>query len=163
MREIKFRAWSNVNKKMTTCNCLELKNGQIVSHKDESTGEWWEDSGYYKLMQYTGLKDKNGKDIYEGDRTQDKHVLIKGVDEFGEVVFMDGKFRVRMPKVGRSGYNYFDLINCLDDIETIGHIYENPESLKKEDDNLSSCCNAQVLLEKCLDCGDNCVTNKEDD
>lgn len=65
MREIKFRAWDG--EKMTTKICI-AGNG----HKTT-----WDDDGEqfnvvlknvdWSLMQYTGLKDKNGKDIYEGD------------------------------------------------------------------------------------------------
>ena len=97
------------------------KNGEMVEEKDAV------------LMQFTGLKDKNGKEIYEGDVMQDKNVLMKGVDEFGEMVFKDGKFQLKIHMVGKDGYNYFDLINCWDDFEIIGNIYENPELLKEKD------------------------------
>lgn len=66
MREIKFRAWDTKGKK-----CLNLRNYCIVP---DVHGVWFlrTDKGHqlverYELMQFTGLHDKNGKEIYEGD------------------------------------------------------------------------------------------------
>ena len=87
---------------------------------------WWA-----RLMQFTGLKDKKGKEIYEGDILQDKKAPIKGCDEIGEVIFQNGKFQLKVLMVGKKGYNYFDLINCIDDFEIIGNVYENPELLNQ--------------------------------
>lgn len=67
MREIKFRAWDAEKKKMTD---------EFIIKKDGSLRIWdssgWGDNQYTqnlgsRLMQYTGLKDKDGKEIYEGD------------------------------------------------------------------------------------------------
>ena len=125
MREIKFRAWNknNSDPKARMMELVHLTNLGLVIMPD---GDTWD----IPVMQYTNLKDKNGKEIYEGDCTQDKNVAIKGVDEFGEVIFKDGKFQLKMPMVGRDGYNYFDLVNYLNEHEIIGDIYENPELLK---------------------------------
>lgn len=120
MREIKFRAW---NKKENKWESL----GGIVL--DIETGRpWWTDFGEMMeeaedviLVQYTGLKDKNGVEIYEGD-------VVRGI------------FYNHEPEIGKvdwyekgAGFNIFGYpmnINGLHDIEVIGNIYENPELLK---------------------------------
>jgi uncharacterized phage protein (TIGR01671 family) len=74
------------------------------------------------LMQYTGLKDKNGKGIYEGDIIQEKYGNEFGV---GKVVFEDGAFWVHF-----SDDEYL-LIGCdSEETEVLGNIYENPELLE---------------------------------
>jgi len=72
--------------------------------------------GFFKLMQYTGLKDKNGKEIYEGD-------IVKGTGgEFNEEVWEAGWNEDR-DFIGWS----ITPQNCEDGLEIIGNIYENPE------------------------------------
>ena len=65
MREIKFRAWHNNAKRYMEDLCLYLDSGELgdVSECFHNL----ENKEDYVLEQYTGLKDKNGKEIYEGD------------------------------------------------------------------------------------------------
>lgn len=74
--------------------------------------------------QYTGLKDKNGQEIYEGDvlRDNESTVIVK---------FVDGGFSVDYKTIGGKWRNYSDLFDYLDDYEgeVIGNIYENPERI----------------------------------
>lgn len=71
------------------------------------------------LGQYTGLKDKNGTKIFEGDI-----VLLKGYDEPYQVVFDESCFRVYSDSVRYAMDNFYDY-----EIEVIGNIYDNPELL----------------------------------
>lgn len=82
------------------------------------------------LMQYTGLKDKNGVEIYEGDMVEYKAYNIWHRDE---VKFTDGKFHGNLNGVKEELQSRYDLglivtLGC----EVIGNIYENPELLNKE-------------------------------
>lgn len=138
MREIKFRAWDNIKKKMLQNTNLLYPaislNGGIIAYKgDEKIPDTIAESRFI-LMQYTGLKDKNGKEIYEED-------IFKGRDTFGsphpdefhsqrfvgKVIWDYCGFRVAYP-LGKYDHNYSDFID-IDDIEIVGNIYENPELL----------------------------------
>lgn len=112
MREIKFRAWDG----KTMLDWVSCKS-HIAAILDMPS---------FILMQYTGLKDKNGREVYKGDVVRDhKHDLqceIKWVDDFacfaGEII----------DDVVKEQYLFYQLIDCPY-LEVIGNIYENPELL----------------------------------
>lgn len=77
----------------------------------------------FELMQSTGLKDKNGKEIFEGDILGTKDGLLNGFIEYREDLGMFVNSLIR--------YNNFErLCNVASDREIIGNIYENPELLE---------------------------------
>lgn len=122
-REIKFRAWNKKEKRMYS-NAYLLMSNETWSLRREDDGESFD----VKLMQYTGLKDRNGKEVYEGDIVECMSFKIDGKDSKTEVE------EIKWGWVG--GYDFsgvgFNIPDTLKDgwLKVIGNIYENPELLK---------------------------------
>lgn len=144
-REIKFRAYSSHNHKMYPVSNIEWDaDGRMwVTADDGKNGiELIDDEAH--LMQYTGIHDKNGRKIYEGDLFEHRFGYIVFDDpphdemgtECGVVVLEDGQFGVKIPGLGV--YNLYGLLlreGHLDNMpkddlfvmKIAGNIYENPE------------------------------------
>lgn len=150
-REIKFRAYDKDYERMTYFDdedylyqCPFILRLEQVFKKDSNYDDY-EDFEYkdvtdkLELMQYTGLKDKNGKEIYEGDIVKiHKHSYDYGFkeDEIGQIKFLDGAFGFYREKT-KNEYYFNDLstengYGELEYYEVIGNIYENPELLGGE-------------------------------
>lgn len=125
-RIITFRAWDKNKKKMLYLN-----------HDDEGSWSSWGDiifpyaqgdGNLYDLMQYTGLKDKNGKEIYEGDVMQAK---VTNASHFKVIWNYDAWRLLRYCNGVEEEGNYYGFIENL---EVIGNIYENSELLNFSQD-----------------------------
>jgi len=127
MREIKFRAWDKRNKRME-CNATIEGGLAYFEDRNETRGKRVSNL----IMQYTGLKDKNGNEIYEGDIVNALGVANMPYPEWvynpgGEVKFGNGKYYIRRERP----YICQDLSEYLErNLEVIGNIWENPELLK---------------------------------
>jgi len=134
MREIKFRAWDKKNKKMFMP--LELdqssKDNKIYMIRDNFLSLRLIKKEKIVLMQYTGLKDKNEKEIYEGDLIYYTCNGFNGkVTRDYKVGFDEEKGRFVLYDLNAKFGYYDDFYPTIyDSLEIIGNIYENPELLK---------------------------------
>lgn len=116
-REIKFRVWDKDDKKMINIGRIDIADGSCRHYIFE--GEFYDYWNDVELMQYTGLKDKNGKEIYEGD------IVRYFKDELGIVKFVTGSFIIE----GNTCYESF--LELGGKLEVIGNIYEQFEIIVK--------------------------------
>lgn len=125
-RIIEFRAWDKVRKVIRTMeNPTYNVTGAEFKTKHFGDLQWFfsEFVGDYELMQFTGLLDKNGKEIYEGDIISNQYT-----DNY-LVVFRDGGFKLTPEPQGEGFVGDCSEFNCMVR-EVIGNVYENPELLK---------------------------------
>lgn len=116
MREIKFRVWSGLSMSYNwTVNFPATSINKILSDMQENAGE---------LMQYTGLKDKNGKEIYEGDIVSINDGELTCVVKYKED---DAQFTFYTQE-GLTTYAPFHVRKKQ--CEIIGNLYEHPELMK---------------------------------
>lgn len=123
MREIKFRGKRK--------DCFGIKGEWVYTGKKFSLGDFWRtveaDAIHKKTIgQFTGLQDKNGKKIYEGD-------ILKRVNwsKPKKVYFENCSFLAKTSNRGRR-HILHPVVNFKNAIEVIGNIYENSSLLEKE-------------------------------
>ena len=132
-RKIKFRVWDKKNKKMISPDgregfnfaiaingetCSGYIDGDMVSHYDDN----------YVYQQFTGLKDKNGKDIYEGDLLNYQKSVYTILEVYWNVDA--AKFNTKVHQQhNKMIYVVPSPMDKLNNYETIGNIFENPKLL----------------------------------
>jgi hypothetical protein len=121
MREIKFRAWLKEKKIIGEVLGIDILHKEIFFSNEDVDCYEHTDFKDIELMQYTGLKDKNNKEIYEGDIVtlhNSKYKVIFNTKE-ARFVLRDDEFESEIPFTN----------NNNERMEIIGNIYENPELL----------------------------------
>jgi len=125
----RFRAWDNIQAEMIdfsdedeSYNAELDEGGDLFIGSHDGLGDWYQSPSDIILMQSTGLTDKNGKEIFEGDV-----VYIAGV---GLCVVKWDKYDAGwLFDTPDNAYGYQDVIEDIEDVR--GNIYENPELLEQ--------------------------------
>ena len=120
MREIKFKAYLKKHKETVFVDFIDFFEKEIIVI-DGYGNEYCFDFNEIELMQYTGLKDKSGKEIYQGDIGWDEYYECYGVVKFDE-----GKFVYEWENICE------DLFEMHNSIKIIGNIYEDKHLLESE-------------------------------
>ena len=116
---LKFRAWNKIDKVMIKdLNSPVMMHGVLLIHSDDI------------LMQFTGLTDKNGKDIYEGDIVAREYQY--GTFETGYMKQVEGMWCVYFDFEPES---YFALAQDSSKHEVIGNIHQHPELMDRGNNN----------------------------
>ena len=122
MRKIKFRAWSKQHKTMFDISYLRYNGDQTlreVGHALGSTRNVIHVANNYILMQWTGLKDVNGEEIYEGD------IVECFVNGNSYVSFKGGAYGLIFD------YSFIPFSDVYGEMKVIGNIYEHPHLLEE--------------------------------
>ncbi|MES5890714.1 YopX family protein [Lacticaseibacillus paracasei] len=134
-REIKFRAWDKENECYLydiqraydmLSGCVKYDDGEDAVY-DEECFAGFLDNDQYVVEQYTGLHDKNGREIYEGD------IVRTGKDNIGDpepmigqVVMLEGSWLIENEEKQKA----IDLFNEITSREVIGNIFEDKQLLE---------------------------------
>lgn len=122
----KYRAWDKIDKKMYEVTCIDFFH-EFVEYNNGAIERQFRD---VIVMQSTGLKDKNGVEIFEGDYVRKKYQSINNCNYYhsNHVVFQDKTGAWRIKYGNGTLANLFDVKKA---VEVIGNKYANPELLKE--------------------------------
>ena len=123
MREIKFRVWHKGKKIISEVFGIDILHKEIFFSNGDVDYCEISDFKYIELMEYTGLKDKNNKEIYEGDIINLHNGKYKVIFNSKEARFVlrDDEFEMNIPFTNNNNKR----------MEVVGNIYENPELIKE--------------------------------
>ncbi|WP_258522748.1 YopX family protein [Levilactobacillus brevis] len=130
----KFRVWDETQHKMLQVDCIEFidgkaywveaspADGNVQGGNDGPVG----DNSQLKLEQYTGLKDANGKEIYEGDIVKSSYKYAQ--PKISQVIMEDGNSYILGEDLATG--NEMLVSDHINEIEVIGNVHTNPELLE---------------------------------
>ena len=150
MRETKFRAWDKVNNLMIRNVCfISFEHSDLCT----DTGLRLRYTDEADLMQYTGLKDRNGKEIYEGDIVELSD--YDGCSDKASIEWGSGKYELsKTMSIGNFGGHDFNFLRNFMQVKIIGNIYENLALLTelRPADELCPMYKAEVLPDEDGNC-----------
>lgn len=131
MREAKYRAYHRRTKEKINVDFIDTKH-KVIGEYDFRNNQRFYPINEVVLVQYTGLKDKEGREIYEGD-------IVRVSDDYGNTDFTEGGIGtvcgmedLFMWYIDGDVHNGLYDVNQSSYIEVIGNIHENPELLEVE-------------------------------
>lgn len=127
MREIKFRAFIKFNETMLQVSNIDFEQREVNLYSEDNKPNPCDRYRFddIVLMQFTGLDDKNGKEICEGD------IVLSETGYKWVVEFFNGVYHmVEQRKKPSDVYNLFEYMQHIFDVEVVGNIYENLELLQ---------------------------------
>lgn len=133
MRAITFRAWDKKTNQMYSVIEMGWRDGfgvRIGYLENHSWGSRPRELNEVELMQFTGLKDKNGKEIYEGDIVQDSSIYRAPFWQY-KIAWNDSKAGWLAFPLDDANYGFGLSMEGAKTLEVIGNIYENHKTSQK--------------------------------
>lgn len=128
-QEIKFRAWNKKDKVMVDVAAMNFGPSGLWSLIEDAYDAELQLADNYELMQYTGLKDKNGREIYEGDIVRTGEDNIGDPDPtIGQVIMREGSWLIENEKKQEE----IGLFSEITSREVIGNIFEDKQLLERK-------------------------------
>ncbi|MDP4127774.1 MAG: YopX family protein [Bacillota bacterium] len=115
MRELRFRVWDKVKKKMLKPQAISFDTQNSVPFAVSVPGRSWEPIGKYELLQWTGFSDQNGINVYEGDLVKISSVIYK-------IIWNETLASFELEDLGSSTRRTINAIECGG---VIGNQFEN--------------------------------------
>ena len=119
-----YRVWHKIEKRFVDLRAIDFEK-ETIDHDAYREAHYYDGAKFDEIVfqQFSGLKDKNGKEIYEGDRV--RFGYTGNVDFFGEVIWLEDRasFGVR---TGNAFETFEDLMDYMKYFEVVGNIFQLP-------------------------------------